>query len=88
MLDYNYPFIHIILIIAKTHKQCMVTLCDASKCFLPQTRSLADELQSANKDKVIDALRDQEEESRRLRGYLDSLLMIIMEHNPALLEIT
>ncbi|KXJ27115.1 Rab11 family-interacting protein 4A, partial [Exaiptasia diaphana] len=53
-----------------------------------QTRSLADELQSANKEKVIDALRDQEEESRRLRGYLDSLLMIIMEHNPSLLEIT
>ncbi|XP_048576125.1 rab11 family-interacting protein 3 isoform X4 [Nematostella vectensis] len=52
------------------------------------TKSLADELMSANKDTVIDALRDQEEEARRLRGYLDSLLMIIMEHNPSLLEIT
>ncbi|PFX17972.1 rab11 family-interacting protein 4-like isoform X1 [Stylophora pistillata] len=52
-----------------------------------QKGSLADELVTADKEKIINALRDQEEENRRLRGYLDGLLMMIMEHNPALLEL-
>jgi len=52
-----------------------------------QQGSLADELVTADKEKIISTLRDQEEENRRLRGYLDGLLMMIMEHNPALLEL-
>lgn len=52
-----------------------------------QQGSLADELVTADKEKIINTLRDQEEENRRLRGYLDGLLMMIMEHNPSLLEL-
>ncbi|XP_073245435.1 rab11 family-interacting protein 3-like isoform X3 [Porites lutea] len=52
-----------------------------------QQGSLADELVTADKEKIISTLRDQEEENRRLRSYLDGLLMMIMEHNPSLLEL-
>lgn len=52
-----------------------------------QQGSLADELITADKEKIINTLREQEDENRRLRGYLDGLLMMIMEHNPALLEL-
>ncbi|XP_015752930.1 PREDICTED: rab11 family-interacting protein 4A-like [Acropora digitifera] len=52
-----------------------------------QQGSLADELVTADKEKIINTLREQEEENRRLRGYLDGLLMMIMEHNPSLLEL-
>lgn len=59
-----------------------------SLLFLSQQQgSLADELVTADKEKIINTLREQEEENRRLRGYLDGLLMMIMEHNPALLEL-
>lgn len=57
-------------------------------CFeCQQQGSLADELVTADKEKIINTLRDQEEENRRLKGYLDGLLMMIMEHNPTLLEL-
>lgn len=56
-------------------------------CLCQQQGSLADELLTADKGQIIGTLRDQEEENRRLRCYLDGLLMIIMEHDPQLLEV-
>lgn len=41
---------------------------------------------TADKEDVLTALRDQETLNHRLRRYTDSILMMIMEYNPELLE--
>jgi len=53
---------------------------------LEKHKSLADELMTADKGDVLDALREAEDENYRLRQYIDQLLMLIMQADPMLLE--
>ncbi|CAH1273917.1 RAB11FIP4 [Branchiostoma lanceolatum] len=48
--------------------------------------SLASELDTASKDEVVEALREQQEMNARMREYIDRILMNVLEHNPAILE--
>eukprot|EP00058_Branchiostoma_floridae_P013743 XP_002599231.1 hypothetical protein BRAFLDRAFT_117386 [Branchiostoma floridae] len=48
--------------------------------------SLASELETASKDDVVEALREQQEMNARMRQYIDRILMNVLEHNPAILE--
>ncbi|EDV20947.1 Rab11 family-interacting protein 3 [Trichoplax sp. H2] len=50
--------------------------------------SLAAELEFASKDELMEALKQQEDTNSRMRTYLDSLLAVVMEKDPTLLEIT
>jgi len=58
------------------------------KAFFEQEkqRSLADELLTADKEEVLNVLKQQENSNHRMRQYIDMLLMLIMESNPELLE--
>ncbi|XP_066291254.1 rab11 family-interacting protein 4B-like isoform X2 [Branchiostoma lanceolatum] len=49
--------------------------------------SLASELDTASKDEVVEALREQQEMNARMREYIDRILMNVLEHNPAILEV-
>jgi len=53
---------------------------------LDKKSSLADELMGADKNDVLDALRDEEFENHRLKQYIDQLLILIMTSDPMLLE--
>ncbi|CAH1273922.1 RAB11FIP4 [Branchiostoma lanceolatum] len=50
--------------------------------------SLASELDTASKDEVVEALREQQEMNARMREYIDRILMNVLEHNPAILELS
>ena len=47
---------------------------------------MADELVTADKSDVLDALRAEETENHRLKQYIDQLLILIMQSDPMLLE--
>ena len=49
--------------------------------------SLADEMKSATKDEVMDALKKQEQINEQLRSYLERITLTILERNPEILEI-
>ena len=49
--------------------------------------SLAQELEALGEGEVREAAREQQEANRALRSYIDTVLMIIMEKHPELLEI-
>lgn len=53
---------------------------------LEKEHNLADELQTADKGHVLDALRAEENENHRLRQYIDQLLILIIQSDPMLLE--
>ncbi|XP_019643222.1 PREDICTED: rab11 family-interacting protein 4B-like isoform X2 [Branchiostoma belcheri] len=48
--------------------------------------SLASELESASKDEVVEALREQQEMNARMSEYIDRILTNVLEHNPGILE--
>lgn len=54
--------------------------------FSQKQASLADELLSADKEEVLEVLKQQETANHRMKQYIDMLLMLIMESNPELLE--
>ncbi|KAG1661479.1 Rab11 family-interacting protein 4A [Nymphon striatum] len=49
--------------------------------------SLADEFDACSKDEIRKALKDQQDENIKLRMYIDSMLLNIIDHSPALLEV-
>jgi len=49
--------------------------------------SLADEMTSATRDEVMDALKKQEQVNEQLRSYLERITLSILERNPEILEI-
>ncbi|XP_014681453.1 PREDICTED: rab11 family-interacting protein 4B-like isoform X2 [Priapulus caudatus] len=49
--------------------------------------SLAAELAKLSRDELQDKLKEQEDINRRLHAYIDSILVRIIENNPALLEV-
>uniref|UniRef100_A0A8C4N4X6 FIP-RBD domain-containing protein n=1 Tax=Eptatretus burgeri TaxID=7764 RepID=A0A8C4N4X6_EPTBU len=53
----------------------------------PRFQSLAAEIDSASKDEVMEALREQEEINCRLRQYMDKIILSILDTNPSILEI-
>ncbi|XP_061416568.1 rab11 family-interacting protein 4-like [Lethenteron reissneri] len=53
----------------------------------PKFQSLAAEIDSASKDEVMEALREQEEINFRLRQYMDKIILAILDTNPSILEI-
>ncbi|XP_066910168.1 rab11 family-interacting protein 3-like isoform X2 [Clytia hemisphaerica] len=57
-----------------------------TKIEMEKTHTLADELQTADKTDVLDALRAEENENHRLKQYVDQLLILIMQSDPMLLE--
>ncbi|XP_065659277.1 rab11 family-interacting protein 3 isoform X3 [Hydra vulgaris] len=61
-------------------------LIQQSSHILQNRKSLADELVSADKCDVLDALRSEESENHRLKQYIEQLLSLIMQTNPLILE--
>ncbi|KAG8129361.1 hypothetical protein E2320_016044 [Naja naja] len=57
--------------------------------FATQTKaqSLAAEIDSASRDELMEALKEQEEINYRLRQYMDKIILAILDHNPSILEI-
>ena len=49
--------------------------------------SLADEMSSASRDEVMEALIKQEQINDQLRSYLERITLNILERNPEILEI-
>ncbi|XP_065901179.1 rab11 family-interacting protein 4-like isoform X2 [Dysidea avara] len=56
------------------------------KSLITQGPSIASELESASKDKVMAALRDCEDTNQRLKLYIEGLLVTILDRHPELLE--
>ncbi|XP_065199435.1 rab11 family-interacting protein 4-like isoform X2 [Sycon ciliatum] len=54
---------------------------------MEETESLAAELEAQSKDELLSALRDEQLHSRRLNHYVGSLLSIVIEKCPELLEV-
>ncbi|XP_033127569.1 rab11 family-interacting protein 4-like isoform X4 [Anneissia japonica] len=52
-----------------------------------KSASFAAEIETASKDDIMQALRDEEKISIELREYIGHILTRILEHNPSLLEI-
>ncbi|XP_068120587.1 rab11 family-interacting protein 4 isoform X2 [Hyperolius riggenbachi] len=66
-----------------------LSLYEARHLFSTQTKaqSLASEIDSASKDELMEALKEQEEINLRLRQYMDKIILAILDHNPSILEI-
>ncbi|KAM5125935.1 rab11 family-interacting protein 4-like [Mantella aurantiaca] len=66
-----------------------LSLYEAKHLFSTQTKaqSLAAEIDSASKDELMEALKEQEEINLRLRQYMDKIILAILDHNPSILEI-
>lgn len=66
-----------------------LSLFEAKNLFATQTKaqSLAAEIENASRDQLMDALKEQEEINRRLRQYMDKIILSILDHNPSILEI-
>ncbi|KAJ8251642.1 hypothetical protein GJAV_G00223550 [Gymnothorax javanicus] len=66
-----------------------LSLYEAKSLFGTQTKaqSLAAEIDSASRDELMDALKEQEEINLRLRQYMDKIILAILDHNPSILEI-
>ncbi|XP_069056105.1 rab11 family-interacting protein 4 isoform X3 [Pleurodeles waltl] len=66
-----------------------LSLYEAKNLFATQTKaqSLAAEIDSASRDELMEALKEQEEINLRLRQYMDKIILAILDHNPSILEI-
>ncbi|XP_076210108.1 rab11 family-interacting protein 4 isoform X2 [Aptenodytes patagonicus] len=66
-----------------------LSLYEAKNLFATQTKaqSLAAEIDSASRDELMEALKEQEEINYRLRQYMDKIILAILDHNPSILEI-
>uniref|UniRef100_A0A8D1Z7Z4 Rab11 family-interacting protein 4 n=1 Tax=Sus scrofa TaxID=9823 RepID=A0A8D1Z7Z4_PIG len=66
-----------------------LSLYEAKNLFATQTKaqSLAAEIDTASRDELMEALREQEEINFRLRQYMDKIILAILDHNPSILEI-
>ncbi|KAM4664977.1 rab11 family-interacting protein 4 isoform 2-T2 [Discoglossus pictus] len=66
-----------------------LSLYEAKNLFSTQTKaqSLAAEIDSASRDELMEALKEQEEINYRLRQYMDKIILAILDHNPSILEI-
>ncbi|CAM5155867.1 unnamed protein product [Eretmochelys imbricata] len=66
-----------------------LSLYEAKNLFATQTKaqSLAAEIDSASRDELMEALKEQEEINFRLRQYMDKIILAILDHNPSILEI-
>ncbi|XP_028827615.1 rab11 family-interacting protein 4B isoform X2 [Denticeps clupeoides] len=66
-----------------------LSLYEAKNLFATQTKaqSLAAEIDSASRDELMEALKEQEEINLRLRQYMDKIILSILDHNPSILEI-
>ncbi|XP_062401166.1 rab11 family-interacting protein 4B isoform X2 [Sardina pilchardus] len=66
-----------------------LSLHEAKNLFAQQTKaqSLAAEIDSASRDELMEALKEQEEINIRLRQYMDKIILNILDHNPSILEI-
>ncbi|XP_053309386.1 rab11 family-interacting protein 4 [Spea bombifrons] len=66
-----------------------LSLYEAKSLFSTQTKaqSLAAEIDSASRDELVEALKEQEEINYRLRQYMDKIILAILDHNPSILEI-
>lgn len=56
------------------------------KSLITQGPSIASELETASKDKIMAALRDSEDTTKRLKQYIEGLLVTIIDRHPELLE--
>uniref|UniRef100_A0A8C5WMG7 RAB11 family interacting protein 4 n=1 Tax=Leptobrachium leishanense TaxID=445787 RepID=A0A8C5WMG7_9ANUR len=66
-----------------------ISLYEAKHLFSTQSKaqSLAAEIDTASKDELMEALKEQEEINFRLRQYMDKIILAILDHNPSILEI-
>ncbi|XP_073735488.1 rab11 family-interacting protein 4 isoform X2 [Callorhinus ursinus] len=66
-----------------------LSLYEAKSLFATQTKaqSLAAEIDTASRDELMEALKEQEEINFRLRQYMDKIILAILDHNPSILEI-
>ncbi|XP_006874291.1 PREDICTED: rab11 family-interacting protein 4, partial [Chrysochloris asiatica] len=66
-----------------------LSLYEAKNLFATQTKaqSLAAEIDTASRDELMEALKEQEEINFRLRQYMDKIILAILDHNPSILEI-
>ncbi|XP_055244524.2 rab11 family-interacting protein 4 isoform X5 [Gorilla gorilla gorilla] len=66
-----------------------LSLYEAKNLFAAQTKaqSLAAEIDTASRDELMEALKEQEEINFRLRQYMDKIILAILDHNPSILEI-
>ncbi|XP_062968767.1 rab11 family-interacting protein 4 isoform X1 [Cynocephalus volans] len=66
-----------------------LSLYEAKNLFATQTKaqSLAAEIDTASRDELVEALKEQEEINFRLRQYMDKIILAILDHNPSILEI-
>ncbi|XP_026478479.1 rab11 family-interacting protein 4A isoform X2 [Ctenocephalides felis] len=51
------------------------------------SNSLAAELEAMSKDEIQQTLKELQEDNYRLRSYIDSILLIVVENHPQLLEV-
>lgn len=52
-----------------------------------EQNSIADEMRSATRDEVVEALEKKETENIQLRQYLDKIILSVLERDPSILEI-
>ncbi|XP_018091058.1 rab11 family-interacting protein 4 isoform X1 [Xenopus laevis] len=66
-----------------------LSLYEAKNLFSTQSKaqSLAAEIDSASKDELMEALKEQEDINYRLRQYMDKIILAILDHDPSILEI-
>ncbi|KAG8446053.1 hypothetical protein GDO86_013793 [Hymenochirus boettgeri] len=66
-----------------------LSLYEAKHLFSTQTKAqcLAAEIDTASRDELMDALKEQEEINFRLRQYMDKIILAILDHDPSILEI-
>ncbi|EFB26152.1 hypothetical protein PANDA_000141, partial [Ailuropoda melanoleuca] len=66
-----------------------LSLYETKNLFATQTKaqSLAAEIDTASRDELMEALKEQEEINFRLRQYMDKIILAILDHNPSILEI-
>ncbi|XP_046531941.1 rab11 family-interacting protein 4 isoform X3 [Equus quagga] len=66
-----------------------LSLYEAKNLFATQTKAqcLAAEIDTASRDELMEALKEQEEINFRLRQYMDKIILAILDHNPSILEI-
>uniref|UniRef100_A0A8C4ZNK8 RAB11 family interacting protein 4 (class II) a n=1 Tax=Gadus morhua TaxID=8049 RepID=A0A8C4ZNK8_GADMO len=66
-----------------------LSLYEAKNLLASHTKAqcLAAEIQTATRDELVDAVKEQEENNYRLRQYMDKIILAILDHNPSILEI-